>query len=81
MQSIGWHVHSGVMFPDKEDVRWHARGAEFAPPVAAPAVLGCGMDILGNSLFYTLNGTVIGVVLPSARERNSSRCDSLATCM
>lgn len=73
LDSIGWHIHSGVIYPDKEDVRWHARGAEFAPPVAAPAVLGCGMDILGNSLFYTLNGAVIGVVLPSAREHDPSR--------
>jgi hypothetical protein len=73
LQSVGWHVHSGVLYPDKADVKWHARGAEFAPAVAAGAVLGCGMDILGNSLFYTLNGAVIGSVLPAGRQRTAIR--------
>lgn len=77
MQTVGWHVHSGVIYPDKADVRWHSRGAEFAPPAAAPAVLGCGMDIVGNTLFYTLNGVVVGSVLPSGRERNDPRCASV----
>lgn len=68
VQAVGWAACEGRIYPGPTDTRWHARGAPFSPPVAAEgAVLGCGMDILSNTVFFTCDGAVIGTAHPAGR--------------
>ena len=68
MQGVAWGAFEGRIYPGPTDTRWHARGAPFGRPVHAPGtVLGCGMDVISNTLFFTCNGAVVGTAHPAGR--------------
>lgn len=78
VQGVAWGACEGRIYPGPTDTQWHARGAPFSPPVHAPGtVLGCGMDILSNTLFFTCDGAVVGTAHPAghASAADNRTCD------
>eukprot|EP00892_Ulva_mutabilis_P001309 jgi/Ulvmu1/11179/UM072_0015.1 len=66
--AAAWDACGGRIYPGPIDTQWHSRGAPFTGErVAVGTVLGCGMDILSNRVFFTCNGAVVGTAHPCGR--------------